>query len=239
MSFLFNTFIYKPLYNAFILLADLAPFLDVGILVIIFTVAVKSLLYPLAKKAFVAREELKVLAPKLQAVKDKYANDKEAQAKELMAVYASAKTNPFSSIFLVLLQLPIILALYFILIRSGLPSIDYSLLYSFVSFSGEIKMHFLGFVNIAAKNLPLAMLAGITTYIQIRVTTAQQGAPTGKGKGDELARMMQSQMKFMFPILAFVISYSISGVVALYWTTSNIVTLLQEKYIARKHAQKS
>ena len=227
MSSLFHSFVYKPLYNVFIGLSNLFPFLDAGLLIVLFTVVVKIALLPLAKRAFLAQEKMKALAPELERIREKYQDDRETQARELMKVYQTAGASPFSGIGLVLIQLPVIFALYFILVQSGLPHIKTELLYSFIPLPHPISMEFLGLFSVAQKSLILALLAGITTYIQVMISSRSVSSVGTQG---DLARVMQMQMKFVLPIVATAVSYSISGVVGLYWTVSNITTIIQEHY---------
>ncbi len=234
MSSIFNAIIYKPLYNGFIILIDFFPWLDVGVLLIVFTVIVKFILYPLSRKAVVAQMELKKLEPELNKIKEQYKDNKEEQARKTMALYKDRNINPFSSIFVALIQIPIILALYFIFTRSGFPVINDSLLYSFTQHPSVIDMNFLGLVNIGHKSIFLSLLAAISSYFQMRFSMPaapkKEGNPSFK---DDLARSMSLQMRYGFPVIVFFISYSISGVIALYWLTSNIFTLFQEMIIRK------
>src|SRR3989344_2013230 len=227
---MFRSIIYQPLYNSFILLAAWLPFFDAGTIVIIFTFLVRIILYPLSKKAYLSQIEMRKLQPKLEAIKAKHGNDKEAQAKKLMEAYKESKTNPFSGILVMFLQIPVILALYYILVSSGLPNVNESLIYSFTPHPGSIVMSFLGFDLLSDKNAVLALLAGLTSYLQIHFSSISQGT-LPSGGNNALARMMKIQMKVMFPIIAFVISWQIGGVVGLYWTATNVFSILQDVYL--------
>ncbi len=92
----------------------------------------------------------------------------------------------------------------------------------------NINTTFLGLIDITLRSIPLALLAAITTYIQFVVSTRGQVAPKGNSFGDNLTRSMQTQMKYIFPVIVFFISYQISGVIALYWFTTNLFTIVQE-----------
>jgi membrane protein insertase Oxa1/YidC/SpoIIIJ len=119
--------------------------------------------------------------------------------------------------------------------KGGLPSIDVSLLYSFVKVPEAVDMHFLGFFDMVAKSLPLALAAGITQYFQV-VFSMPKLAPRKENASmtDDLARSMNMQMRYFMPVLVAFIAYGISGAIALYWTTSNLFTIGQEIYIRRK-----
>jgi len=117
----FNAVFYDPLYNGLVLLIDILPSADVGIAVIILTLLVKVLILPLSIKATRTQMKLKVLEPKIKELQTTYKDKREEQALKMMEMYREAKVNPFSSIFLLLIQLPIIIALYIVFARGGLP----------------------------------------------------------------------------------------------------------------------
>lgn len=237
MIYVYNTFIYEPLYNGLIFLIDKIPGADAGIAIIVFTLIIKLILFPLSKKAVSTQIKMKKVEPELNLIKEKYKNDKQEQARQTMKFYKENGIKPFSSILLILIQLPIIFALYKVFLTPGLPNVDTSILYSFVTAPAHININFLGLIDISGKSLILALLAGISTYIQIKYSVPPMPKKVDTGKPatfqESIARSMNIQMRYMFPILAFFISWSISGAIALYWITSNIFTLGQELVIRR------
>ncbi len=237
MSALFHTLLFQPLYNGFILLIDLLPWFDTGVLIIIFTILVKLAIFPLSKKAVSAQMELKAIEPSLALIREKYKDDKQEQAKKTMEVYKEKNINPFSSVIVILIQLPIIFALYYVFLKSGLPVVNKSLLYSFVQYPTSVNMNFLGLINITHRSVLLALLAGVSSFFQIRFSVPpykKEGESAATFK-DDLAKSMNTQMRYVFPVIVLFIAYSISGVVALYWTTSNLFTLGQEFVIRKKY----
>jgi YidC/Oxa1 family membrane protein insertase len=240
ISFLWTNIITKPLYNGLILLIDLIPFADVGLVVIILTIIVKLILLPLSIKASKAQIELRNAEGDLRAIKDKYKDNKEEQSRKTIEYYKEKGINPFVSFFVLLIQLPIIIGLYRIFLTSGLPNINTSILYPFVSIpdSASIHMTFFNMVNVLDKSFVLAIIAGVTSYFQISLATPKP-SPTSPGKPtgmqDEIAKAMSVQMKYFFPVLMVFIAYSISSVVALYLITSNVFSIIQEIYIKKKY----
>lgn len=237
MSYLYHALIYTPLYNALILIFVLLPFADAGIAVIILTVLVRLVLYPLSKKAVVTQVRMQEIGPLLEEIKEKHKDNKEELAKKTLLIYKENKVNPFSSIFLLMLQLPIIFALYRIFLHAGFPNVDLSPLYSFVHAPLNINIMFLGLLDITKKSVILAFLAAVSTYLQLKFASARaNNTPQSKTNsfGNDLAKTMQTQMKYVFPVIVFFIAYSISGVIALYWLTSNIFTIGQEIVVRRK-----
>ncbi len=235
MSSIFHTFFYQPLYNGLIALMGLLPWFDAGVIIVLFTIIVKIALFPLSKKAVITQVEMKKLEPELKKIKEKYKNDSQEQAKRTMALYKEKKVNPFSSIVTTLIQLPIIFALYFVFLKSGLPLINEMLKYSFVPTPINVNVLFLGLINITNKSTVLAVLAGISSYFQMKHSIPSLPTPTGeKSFQNDLSRSMSMQMKYVFPVIIFIVSLNISGAVALYWVTSNLFTLAQEVFVMKK-----
>lgn len=231
----FHAVCYQPLYNGLIFLIHLLPGFDLGVIVVLFTILVKLLLFPLSQKASVTQARMKEIEPELSAIKLKYKDDTKLQAEKTMEVYKNNKVNPFSSVLVLLVQLPIIFSLYYVFLKSGLPGINESLIYSFTPRPSEIHMSFLGLIDIGHKSLVLAVLAGVTSFIQAMFAMPAP-APTKENPSfqDDLARGMSMQMKYVLPVIIFLVSLSISGAVALYWTTSNLFTVAQEFYLKSK-----
>ncbi len=236
---LFNTFIFEPFYNGFILLMDTFPFFDAGVIIILFTILVKLLMLPLSIKASKSQLQMRSTEKDIADIKEKYKEDKQEQSKKIFEYYKDKKINPFSGIFILLIQLPILIGLYQIFIKSGLPSVNIDILYSFVPNLTTIanSMMFLGAISISGKSLLLAVLAGVTTYFQIKISTPTPNKDVVK-KGDmqsEMARAMAVQMKYVFPVIMVFISYTISAAIALYFVTSNLFAIGQEIYVKRKY----
>ena len=233
-TFIYHSLIYTPLYNALIFFVKVVPLADAGIAVILLTILVRLILYPLSRKAVVTQVKMQEIGPALAEIKDKYKDKPNEQAKLTLALYKEQGVNPFSGILVLLIQLPIIWALYRIFLSSGLPTVNLSLLYSFIQAPLHVSVNFLGLINITSKSIILALLAAASTFFQLRLATKNQAAPKGDSFADNLTRNMQSQMKYFFPLIVFFISYSISGVIALYWLTTNLFTIGQEILVRRK-----
>ena len=161
ISGLFNAILYKPLYNAFIGFIGAFPWIDAGIVVILFTLLVKLVLFPLSQKSVRSQIEIKKIQPEIDALKIKYKDNKQEQAVKTMELYKEKKINPFSGVLLALIQLPILIALYLVFRSGGLDTIHTDILYSFVHPPLEINKMFLGLIDISQKSLLLAILVGL------------------------------------------------------------------------------
>ncbi len=234
---IFSTVLYQPLYNGLILLMDVLPvWADAGVAVILFTIIVKLILFPLSKKSVSTQLKMKALQPALAELKEKHKNDRQKQAEATMKLYRDRDINPLSGLFLILIQLPIIITLYWVFLKSGLPEVNMDLLYSFIPPPETINMDFFGQINLGEKSYLLALVASVTSFFQIRYSMPKL-QPSLDGKKtfkDDLARSMNVQMRYVFPVVIFFVAYNISGAVALYWATSNMFTIAQELVIRKQ-----
>lgn len=239
MKELFKNVLLEPLYNALIGIINFLPmWADVGIAVIILTIIVRLILLPLSLKAVRTQVKMKIVQPKLKALQEKYKTNREELGRAMMALYKEEKLNPFASIGLVLIQIPILLALYWVFVGTGLPAIRTDLLYSFINIPDNINMNFLGLADMGAnKNLTLALIAAVSQFFQVKFAMPKPMAPADPNKPtfqEDLARSMSVQMKYIFPVITFFISYTLTAVVGLYWIVSNLFTIGQEIYVRKK-----
>ncbi|MEY2641190.1 MAG: hypothetical protein RL150_583 [Candidatus Parcubacteria bacterium] len=237
MKELFNTIFFEPLYNALIGLIDIIPGGDVGFAVIVLTILVKLILFPLSKTSVRTQLKMRQLQKPLEEIKEKYKDNREAMGRAMLDLYKEHKLNPFSGFLLILIQIPVVLALYWVILKGGLPVINETILYSFIPKPETINMLFLGIFHIAeAKSVVLAVLAALTQHLQARFSFPK---PEPRKEGvtptfqDEMMRGMSVQVKWVLPVFVFFISFGLASVVALYWTVSNLFMIGQELYIRR------
>lgn len=227
-----NLILYQPLINALAFLVSIVPGGDVGLAVIILTVLVKLILFPLSQKSIASQAAMNMLAPELNKIKTGGAS-KEEQARLTFELYKRHKTNPFSGCLLVLVQIPVIFALYFVF-REGI-KFDGGFLYSFIHLPAHMNMMFLGVLDIGGKSLFLAILAGISQFLQAYFMPKPPATPSKSegGFAETFSKSMNMQMKYIFPFLITYIAYHFSGALALYWITSNIFTVAQQIYVSK------
>src|SRR5690606_20778827 len=118
------------------------------------------------------------IEPEIAAIK-KEVPDKMEQNKRVYALYKERKVNPFSGCLLILIQIPIIIALYLVFLR-GFGEAPVAL-YSFVKAPETLNMQFLGLVDLASKSIVLALIAGLTQFIQGKLAQGRQSKPEGEG----------------------------------------------------------
>lgn len=234
MTDLFHSFIYVPIYNLLVLLLDILPGADLGLAVIVATLAVKLILVPLSLSAVKTQRAMRVLEPELKELREKYKDDKEAQAKEMFALYKKHDVKPFASILMLLIQIPVVLGLYFVCMAVANNAIDPALLYSFIAHPGDVMVLFLGLFTVTSSSIALALFSGVTqfAYAWYAVPVPPKSTAPNPGMREEFARTMALQARYMFPILIAAFSYT-SGVIALYLAASNLFMLGQE-FVSRQ-----
>ncbi len=233
MKTLFFETLYRPLYNILVGLIDILPHADIGFAVIILTILVKVVLFPLSKKSIQTQLIMKDIEKPLKEIREKYKDNPQEQAQRTMAMYRDSGINPFAGILLIFIQLPIVISLYFVFAQSGLPVINPSLLYSFVPTPENIQTTFLGFIDlVSSKSILVALLVLITQAVQIRFSLPKkEDMPTGESEmAKEFMKGLHFQMKYVLPVVTAVVSYTLISVVGLYWIVGNIFATLQEIY---------
>ncbi len=230
----FYILIYQPLFNLLIFFYNAVPFADLGIAVILVTVLIKGVLYPLGLKAARSQKDIQKLQPTIKEIQEKYKDDKETQAKKIMEAYKNAKVSPFSGIFPLFIQLPILISLFQIF-RRGLGEEEMAHLYDFLSVPESINATFLGIVDLSSSNIVIAVLAGAGQYLQMKMTMDNK---KDEGGSKDMAKMMQSHMILFLPGFTFIILLSLPSAVGLYWLITIIFSVLQQYTVKKdeKHA---
>lgn len=233
ISGLFHAAFYEPIHNALVALVSFMPGGDIGLAVVVLTLFIRLILLPFSLSAARTQRAMKDLQPKIQELKEKHKGNKELEAKGMLDLYREARVNPFSSILIVLIQLPLLLALYLVFFRETFASIDPSKLYAFTPIPETTTLLFLGLVAVSGKSIVLSVLAGITQYLQAQAAMKGSMQPSGTGMQADFQKVMGFQLRYVFPFIIAAISYTTSGAIALYFITTNIAGFLQEKYVTR------
>lgn len=243
ISAFFHSVFYNPIYNALVALVSVVPGSDVGVAVILVTIVIRLILLPFSLSAARTQREMKILEPKIKELKEKHKGDKEKEALETLALYKEAKVNPFASILTVFIQIPVLLALYWVFYYepfSTVSAINTARLYSFTPTPNSVSLQFLGIISVAGKSLILAFLAGITQFYQAHLALSGTMRPSNsKGMQNDFQKIMGMQLKYVFPFIIGAISYSTSGAIALYFITTNIAGALQEIHVRRTIAKET
>jgi YidC/Oxa1 family membrane protein insertase len=237
ISSFFNATFYNPIYNALVALIALIPGGDVGVAVILLTIVIRLVLLPFSLSAARTQRSMKILEPKIKELKEKHKGDKEKEAIETLALYREAQVNPFASILTVFIQIPVLLALFWVFNYESFVTINVAKIYAFTPLPHAVSLQFLGFISVVGKSITLAVLAGLTQFLQAHMALSGTMKPSNeKGMQNDFQRVMGMQLKYVFPFLIASISYTTSGAIALYFITTNLAGSLQELYVRNKLA---
>jgi len=228
MSALFHTIIFQPLFNGLIILQQYVTFGDLGLAIIILTVIVRAILYPFSYKTFRSQMIMQKIQPEVKKIQEKHKDNKEKQAELLMAIWKKHKVNPFSGFFLLIIQLPILIALYRIFLSDFSPA-TLDNLYPFFTHPEVIKQSFLGLINLREKSIVIVGIAAILQYIQGRLSmfhtkTEKNGKPASK---------MSRNMVFLGPVITIVFLTALPAAVGIYWATTAAFSIFQQFIIRR------
>jgi len=251
MASFFNEILYRPLFNALVYLYETAAFFDLGIAIILLTLIIRFALYPLSKKAIKSQKAMFKIQPEIRELQEKYKDNKEELMKRTMALYKERGVNPFSGCLPILIQLPILIALYWVFL-AGFDSENLDSLYSFVSNPGDINYVFLGSIDISQRNFYIALIAGFFQYIQSKMLLDQQlkgrreremklkkeNKKETPNKMDDLSLSISKQMTYFMPIVTIFFAASFQAGIAIYWATTTIFSVVQQWYVFKKTEDK-
>jgi len=228
----FNTVLYEPLFNILVFLYVYLPGQDLGIAIIVLTIIIRLALYPSSIKAVKSQKAVRSLQPKLKEIQKKYKDDKEKQAQETMALYKKEGVSPFGGCLPILIQFPVLIGLFQVLKR-GFQSNALSHLYSFMPHPGKISPVFLGFLNLTSPNVFIAIFAAGLQFIQSKMMSSKSKNKS-KDKNVGFAEIMQKQMVYFFPIIAFIILLGLPSAIGLYWVVSSLFAIIQQYIVFKK-----
>ncbi|MEK7496204.1 MAG: YidC/Oxa1 family membrane protein insertase [Patescibacteria group bacterium] len=218
MSELFHKILYQPLFNVLVFLYQYLG--DLGVAIIILTVLIRVVLFPLFYKGAKDQAIMQRLAPKIKEIQTNHKNNREEQAKALMGLYREHKVNPLSSFLLILVQLPILIALYQVFMK-GLVGPDF------------LDLNFLGLIDLSKKSAIIVGLAAVAQYFQGKLSII---------KSEKLFKdltpveRMGRQMIYLGPILTIIFLYffNLPSAVGLYWLTTSLFSVIQQIIINKR-----
>jgi len=232
MSHLFTIILYQPIFNLLVVIYNTLPNHDFGVAIVLLTIIIRLLFSPLSIKALRSQKALSKIQPKIKEIQEKHKGDSQAIGQASMNLYKEHGVNPFSGCLPLLLQIPVLIALYQALRAAFLPE-SLSLLYSSVHNPGSIEVMSLGFINLAQKNYYLPFVAGILQWLQAR--QGMQGQ-SQNGSQDATASAMNKQLLYIFPIMIVFISWSLPTGLVLYWITTTLFSLGEQLYIRYRYS---
>lgn len=203
------TFLAKPIYWLLAFLHDIVG--NWGWAIVILTCIVKLILYPISAAGYRSMARMKEVTPRMKAIQDKYKDDKQRLNQAMMELYKTEKINPVGGCLPIMLQIPVFLALYWVLQGSvelrGAP---------WIFWVHDLAMPDPWFV------LPLLMAA--TMFIQILLNPK----PTDP---------VQARVMYIMPLVFSVMFFVFASGLVLYWLTNNVLSIVQQWWINKTIAE--
>jgi YidC/Oxa1 family membrane protein insertase len=236
-SFIYNELLFRPLFNLLVVITNFMPGHNVGASILIVTIIVRLILIPpsLHQARQVQKNQTKMaeLKNQLNKIKKKYAKDQTKKAEETMRLYKDAGINPASGCLPLLIQLPILIALYRVFLV-GINPDTYQFLYGFVPSPDVVGFTFLT-IDLTQNSLLLAIAAGVFQLILMKsVSPAQQASLSADDQSAQMMASMKKNMSFIFPIMTVFIAMQLPAALALYWVATTIFGIVQQ-YVFKKY----
>src|SRR5690606_3606805 len=219
------------MYPIFWLLRELYALTgNFGVAIMLLTVVVRAVMFPIAQRQFASMAQMRAVQPKMKALQERYKDDKPRLQQEMAKLYKDEKVNPLAGCLPIFLQIPIFFALYkVLLIAIEMRHKPFALWIKDLSAQDPATiLNLFGLLPFTPPSFlaigVLAVLLGFTMWLQFKLNPAAMDP-------------MQQQIFMIMPwMLMFVMAPFAAGLL-LYWITSNVLTLAQQKYLYSKHPQ--
>lgn len=218
----------KPIFALLLALFRFAG--NFGVAIILLTVIIRGVLFPIAQRQFSSMAQMRAVQPKMKALQERYKDDKQKQQQEIMALYKKEGVNPLAGCLPIFLQIPIFFALYKTLILA-IEMRHQPFVLWIKDLSAPDPLHILNLFGLLPFEPPsflaigvLAVLLGFTMWLQFKLNPAAMDP-------------MQQQIFMIMPWFMMFIMAPFAAGLLLYWITSNILTIGQQWYLYRKHPQ--
>lgn len=232
---MFTTILVQPIFNLLAVIYALVH--DFGLAIIILTIIIRGLLWPLVSRQLHSQRALQELQPELKRIKEQAKGDRQLEGKLTMELYKEREINPFASFLPLLIQLPIFFALFVVLKDITHANAISKLAYPFVKQMAAIaalidhKVAFhptlFGLIDLTKPSVIIAALAALAQFVQTKQITPKQQS------GDSQAQMMAG-MVYVFPALTFFIGLSLPSALSLYWLTASLMAILQQYVVLHR-----
>lgn len=233
----FRKFFYQPIYNTLVFFVKIAPARDLGFAIILLTILIRLILLVPSQRAIVSQRRMQELQPKLEHIRKKNAGNQELIAQETMKLWKENKVNPFGSCLPLLIQFPVLIALFYV-IQNGLNPDNIHLLYEPLKNVDLVNLHtnFLGLLELTRVNIyVLPVLVGALQFLQMKLTMAKKKTSEVKtgGPGSEMETATKT-MVYIMPVMIALFTASAPAGVGLYWGVSTLFGIGQQLVANRK-----
>lgn len=266
---MFDTLIVEPIFNLLIFIYSIIPGGDFGVSLIIFTVLIRLAMFPLVKKQLHQVRLTRKMQPEMARIKRETKGNKQAESIQTMELYKKHGVNPFLSIGILLIQLPIFIALFrvvriFIDNRDQIGEYTYGFLQNMPAIKRVIQnpddfnQMLFGFIDMTKHAittnplvinwaiLALVIISAITQYIMSKQTSPtstktkkvseimKEAADGKEANQSEMNAAVSSAMIKYMPVMMFFIMLNFPAALAVYYTTSNVIAVIQQHFLLKK-----
>lgn len=249
-GYVWGTFLYQPIYNALIYIVSNVPGYNLGIAIILLTILLRLILFIPSQRGLESQRKLQDLQPRIKKLQEKHKNDQQKIASETFALYKKYKVNPFGSCLPLVIQLPILIGLFYV-IQTGLNPDNVHLLYApLQNFDlSLIDSNFFGLLNLQMREIfVLPLIVAALQFLQMKLALAKNKKPEQekskklekKGALKPGAEMQKASemMVYILPAMIALFTASVPSGVGLYWGTSTTFGILQQLYVNSKVGKK-
>lgn len=240
-SYFWITLFYQPLYNTLIFLVNIAPGHDLGFGIILLTILIRTILLIPSQNALKSQRKMQDLQPKLNKIREKYKDNQQMMTTETYALWKEHKVNPFGSCLPLIIQFPILIALFYV-VQNGLnPDNSYLLYGSLRNFSySSIQVIFLNLLDLTKINYYLLpLIVGGLQFLQMKLAVIRtKSTKEIASKGQELAQKQKApggemevankMMLYIMPVMIAVFTASVPAGVGIYWCVSTLYGIFQQ-----------
>ncbi|MDD5041563.1 MAG: YidC/Oxa1 family membrane protein insertase [Candidatus Peribacteraceae bacterium] len=238
---LFRAFITKPFLNFLIFIASVSPGHSLGVAIIILTLVVKFLLFIPTQHSLEGQKKMQKAQPILDEIRRKYKDDPKRMQEETMKVWKEHGINPFQSCLPLLIQMPVLIGVFYVVRDGSVLELSRHLIYPFYQhLDWTFGTTFLGLDLLQSNFLLFSPLLVILQFIQMKLTfaaakkkKAQQGDKS-KAEGDKSQQLQQQMMLYGLPLMIGVFAYQFPSAVSLYWGVSTLFAIGQQIVVNRE-----
>lgn len=227
---------YKPIFNVLIYILSFLPSHNLGWAVILLTILIKIILLAPNQKALKAQKKMQKVQPQLDALKKKYEKDPQRLASETMAIWKKHKVSPMGSCLPLLIQFPILIALFYV-VKDGLNFINPQLLYTGLQGFDSLTIDpwFLSLDLTQINFIILPIIVGSLQFIQMKLSmgVALKNQPAQKDQAPNPMLMMNKTMIYFMPIMIAFFTATVPAAVGFYWGTSTLFGIGQQLIVNR------
>lgn len=247
---MFHDIFIQPITNILFSLVALIPGHDFGVAVIIITILVRFLIWPVVSKQLHSQKALTAIQPEANKLKEKFKNDPQKYNAAVMELYKEKEVNPFSSCLFALIQMPLLFALFYVfrpfnnpdyvnfsnldgIIKEIYPFVrDFGPINAFINSDKVINTSFFNLIDLGKHSIVLGAIAGALQFVQSKMIMP-------KHQEKDAASSVGKQMMYLGPILTVYISAQawMPAALPLYWTVSTMFAILQQYLVARHEVE--